>query len=252
MKTKILIALIFSTSLIFSQEKSSNTKTISGYLSGENYELVGATVKVKEKNKGVVTDKSGYYEIKVEVGQTLEYSFLGYISKETMVTDSDSVISIELSDEAVILDEVVLKSSVNSSEYLLDRKDRIIINQSYNYISQKRLLDLERKGAFDVIEVLLRVNPNFKRSFNRRTGFDQVQVGRGVNDANAIWNVDGIPYRDFIPSLDFKDIKYIAIMRGPYVHAGTLADNGTIIIKTGARMEKEKFENVKRKSSSYR
>ena len=97
--SRLLLILILTgfCSFIFSQEKH----TISGYVkdaeTGEA--LIGATVFLKEENKGAATNVYGFYSFTVESGSyQVKISFVGYKDFISVVDLKDDVrLNIELS-----------------------------------------------------------------------------------------------------------------------------------------------------------
>ena len=71
--------------------------------------LMSASVVVKGTTKGVSTDIDGKYTIEVSVGQTLEVSFMGYITQNVKVSiNTPATLNIALADEQKKLEEVVV------------------------------------------------------------------------------------------------------------------------------------------------
>ena len=69
--------------------------------------LIGVSVQIKEDSgKGTVTDLDGKFVIEASKGQTLVFSYIGYISQEVKITKS--VLNVELKENAELLDEVVV------------------------------------------------------------------------------------------------------------------------------------------------
>ena len=74
---------------------------------GTGEEVIGATVKVKGATGGVITDFDGKYKISCQVGQTLEFSFVGYKTKSVKVTKAGQL-NVVISEDANMLDQVVV------------------------------------------------------------------------------------------------------------------------------------------------
>lgn len=68
--------------------------------------LIGVSVQVKGSGKGTVTDLDGKFVVEASKGQTLVFSYIGYVSQDVKVTSS--VINVELKENAELLDEVVV------------------------------------------------------------------------------------------------------------------------------------------------
>lgn len=85
-----------------------NAQTVKGtVISGtDNEPLIGASVMVQGTKDGTVTDLDGNFTITAKNGQTLEVSYLGFITQKVKVTGS--VINVTLNEDKQSLDEVVV------------------------------------------------------------------------------------------------------------------------------------------------
>ena len=79
---KVIFLILISVGVLFAQEDSKEeTYTISGRIKDdENGEdLLGASIYIKELNKGTVSNNYGFYSITLPKGEyTLEDAYLGY------------------------------------------------------------------------------------------------------------------------------------------------------------------------------
>ncbi|GEL09518.1 CarboxypepD_reg-like domain-containing protein [Flavobacterium glycines] len=84
-------------------------KTITGTITDEkdNLPIPGATVQIKGKNSGVVTDFDGKYIIQAEKGEKLIFNMIGYNSYEAIVGNSNKI-NPKLSPTSDALNEVVV------------------------------------------------------------------------------------------------------------------------------------------------
>ncbi len=85
-----------------------NAQTVKGtVISGsDNEPLIGASVMVQGTKTGAVTDLDGNFTIEAKNGQTLEVSYLGFITQKVKVTGS--TINVTLNEDKQSLDEVVV------------------------------------------------------------------------------------------------------------------------------------------------
>ena len=85
-----------------------NAQTVTGtVISGsDNEPLIGASVMVQGTKIGAVTDLDGNFTIEAKEGQTLEVSYLGFVSQKIKV--KESVIHVSLQEDKHSLDEVVV------------------------------------------------------------------------------------------------------------------------------------------------
>lgn len=97
--------------------------TVNGYVrDGANgEELLGATVFVKERQNGVITNGYGFYSVTLPPGEyTFLFSFIGYETVErTISLTKNESINITLSEETQNLDEVVVTA---------ERPDENVVN----------------------------------------------------------------------------------------------------------------------------
>lgn len=88
---------------------NSTEKTITGIITDEkdNLPIPGATIQIKGKNSGVVTDFDGKYTIGAEKGEKLIFNMIGYNSHEAIVGNSNKM-NTKLSPANASLNEVVV------------------------------------------------------------------------------------------------------------------------------------------------
>lgn len=104
------------------------TKKITGNVSDAMGPIIGATVKVKGTKNAAVTDFDGNYTLNVGAGQTVEVTYVGYITK-TFKVGGQSKYDITLAEDNNSLDEVVVvgygtmkKSDISGSSVSLGEK----------------------------------------------------------------------------------------------------------------------------------
>jgi hypothetical protein len=103
MRTFLLLLFVtFGTLQIQSQ-----TKIISGIVSDDLGSLVGVNIRVKGETKVTVTDFYGKYSIEAQVGDILEYSFIG-MKTESRTIGLSNIINVTMSDDQNVLEMVVV------------------------------------------------------------------------------------------------------------------------------------------------
>lgn len=109
---KIFGATLWCLLFFFSLHGQSTEYTLSGYVrdSASGEALIGATVFIKETQKGVITNDYGFFSLKVPNDKfTLVIKYLGYITQEqSFQITKDVKVIIELQQEAVTTEEVVI------------------------------------------------------------------------------------------------------------------------------------------------
>ncbi|WP_136480726.1 SusC/RagA family TonB-linked outer membrane protein [Cognatitamlana onchidii] len=93
----------------FAFTATAQEKTITGTVTGEadGMPLPGVNVIIKGSTSGTSTDFDGNYSIDVTEGATLVFSYIGYISKEILVSSGVNI-NVSLSEDVSALDEVVV------------------------------------------------------------------------------------------------------------------------------------------------
>ena len=105
-KQSMLIVLFFTMQAVFG---TLSAKSVTGRVTSatDGEPLIGATVQIQGSKEGVVTDIQGNYAINAEQGQTLVFSYVGYLSKSVRV-DGGNTIDVILEEDRQSLDDVVV------------------------------------------------------------------------------------------------------------------------------------------------
>lgn len=199
--------------------------------------LPGAGLVIKGTTTGGMTDQDGKFRIQAEPGQTLVVSFLGFLSREELITGSAEELRIVLEQDSRYLDEVVITgalgieraarevgggSQVLSSAVLNQGKT---VNPIFGMTSKVAGL---RINMYDSkVDPQVRILMRGNRSLSRSSGID----GRGANE--PIYVVDGVPVPS-ISRLNPNDIESITVLKGANAAAlyGSEGVNGAIMITT--------------------
>ena len=81
---------------------------VTGVVTDESGEpLIGVTVLVKGGSQGSVTDLEGKFTLVANVGDVLQFSYIGYVSQEVKLKDL-KLLRVVLREDANLLDEVVV------------------------------------------------------------------------------------------------------------------------------------------------
>ena len=149
--------------------------------------IIGATVKVRGAQMGVVTDIDGKFSLKTSVGSVLTVSYIGYKTQDIKVQEGGSL-NIKLEPESKQLNEVVvtalgIKRSQKALSYNVQQvtSDELIRNKDANFINS-----LAGKVA----------GVNINTSSAGVGGASKV-VMRGAKaieqSSNALYVIDGVP-----------------------------------------------------------
>ena len=109
LRESIILGVFFSL-FFLSHFASSQTSLIKGVVtSGDQDEPVpGALVVVKGTQRGTVSENDGSFSIEASVNETLVISFIGFTTKEVVITDPSQEIRVNLEMDESELDEVVV------------------------------------------------------------------------------------------------------------------------------------------------
>ncbi len=244
------LLLAFSMQFSFAQEK-----TVSGTVSdASGMPLPGATVVVKGTSRGTSTDFDGKYSFKASVGETLDFSFVGYKTISVKVAASN-VINATLKDDTA-LDEVVVTGAfgVKKQEKAVTYAAQSIKGEAMTEAREANLVNA-LSGKIAGVQVT---------SSSGSVGSSARVVLRGASSITGnnqpLFVIDGVPYdntnygnadssggRDLpngAASVNPDDIESINVLKGPTAAAlyGLRASNGVILITTKSGKGKGKFE----------
>ncbi|WP_166386760.1 TonB-dependent receptor [Polaribacter sp. 11A2H] len=161
--------------------------TLKGKVVDEHNEsLPGATILVKENNKGTSTDFDGKFQLNLLKGDyTIQVSFIGYntVSKEIHL-DKNNEIEFTLVPNATVLEEVLVSAvRVNAD-----------VPVTFSNLSKK---EIATRNLGQDIPILLNYMPSVVSSSDAGAGVGYTYMSvRGSNGERINVTVNGIPYND--------------------------------------------------------
>lgn len=233
-------------------------RTVTGTIVSEDSKtpLSGVTIRVKGTRRIVTTDANGKFSIKLNPGETLQVSYVGYTTQEVKPGDSGNVgISLKTADNTmgeVVVTAMDIKRSPRSLGYSaqgVTGKD-IAETQRENFVNslQGRVAGLTitpttgQAGASSQIVL---------RGFNSLTGnnqplfivdgiiLDNSTVNETSNGGSGLGLASDRPnrnndYTNRIADLNPSDIEAVTVLKGPEATAlyGSQASAGAIVITT--------------------
>ncbi|TRX71583.1 SusC/RagA family TonB-linked outer membrane protein [Carboxylicivirga sp. M1479] len=221
-KMLFVLVMLFSFSAIQAQVISV-TGTVTD--SSDGMPLPGVTVAVKGTTNGTITMPDGTYNIEVESGQVLIYSFIGYTSQETIVTGSP--INISLVEETFDMDEVVVIG------YGVQRKE-----DKTGAVAQVTSEELVRGAIQDPVQSIQGKTAGVsvtKTGGDPNAGFSVKIRGASGFDSNTqpLYVIDGVPGVD-PTTIAPEDIETFNVLKDAASTAiyGSQGANGVVIIST--------------------
>lgn len=190
----------------------------------QNEPIIGASVLEKGTNNGVITDIDGNYQLSVQQGATLMFSFIGYVSQEHLV--SGATLNIVMEEDVQSLDEVVVIG------YGVQRKSSLT-----GAVSSVKSEDMEARTITRPEQALQGKTAGVQvLSASARPGASpQVRI-RGISSngpSDPLYVVDGRIATN-IGGLDPNDIESMEVLKDGASAAiyGAAAGNGVVLITT--------------------
>jgi iron complex outermembrane receptor protein len=223
MKNKLLKKLMLSVALLCGS--FIYAQSVSGTVSDASGPLPGVNVLIKGTATGTVTDFDGNFQINANNGDTLVFSFIGYLTQELVV--SSSTMNVTLEEDAAQLDEVVVvgygsttKKEITSAVTKVSEEEfnRGTINAPEQLLQGKVAgLSIYNKGG----------NPN-EESVIRLRGISTV----GSN-AQPLIVIDGVIGAS-LNNVDPSDIDSMTVLKDGSAAAiyGSRGSSGVIIVTT--------------------
>ncbi|NHA02503.1 SusC/RagA family TonB-linked outer membrane protein [Mucilaginibacter sp. HC2] len=197
---------------------------------GNGSPLPGATIKIKDGPALATTDSKGEFEINNVADSTiLQVSFVGYLTKEITVTNSNYLI-IALDSGSNQLNEV----SIVSTGYQTIPKERA--TGSFVQIDNSLI---NRSVSTNILDRLNGVTSGLTFNNNNAHQFQQATIeirGRATlfSNPNPLVIIDNFPYDGDLNNINPNDIENITILKDAAAASawGSRSGNGVIVITT--------------------
>lgn len=214
---------------------SAQTHTVTGSITdaADGEPLIGASVMVKETKAGVVTDAEGRFSIKLNQGQTLVVSYIGYTAKNVKYTGQPKL-DVALTAENSTLDEVVVVGYG-----VMKRSD---ITGSVVSVGEK---DIKKSVITSVDQALQGRAAGVQVTQNSGSPGGGISVAiRGVNSLNGnepLYVIDGVAIdgqtngnSSALSTINPGDIVSMEVLKDASATAiyGSRASNGVVLITT--------------------
>ena len=205
---------------------------------GETLPGVSILAKDGDRTYGTTTDMNGKYQIKVNQGATLEFSFIGFATQKVKV-GTGNVINITLEPENKLLDEVVVIGYGT-----VKKKDLL------GSISTVKEDALAERVSGNVVESMRGLTSGVKITSSGQPGSNANITIRGLGSLtnnNPLFIIDGA-YGGSDLGVNVEDIESIQVLKDASSAAiyGSRAANGVVIITTKQGKEgdlKVKFDS---------
>lgn len=239
------IAYVFNNNYITFSKKTdegqgvSQTKKIAGKVVDDKGEpIIGVNVVEKGTTNGIITDIDGNYAIEIAKGKTLQFSFIGYITKEVVI-GGETTLNMKLTEDTQNLDEVVVIG------YGTAKKSDLA-----GSVVRADLGTLRESPNVSLGSALQGTVPGLNVGATSEAGKDPEMSIRGRTSISGSGSplivLDGIIFRGSMVDINPNDIESIDVLKDASAAAiyGSEASNGVILItsKTGKVMSKPTIE----------
>ena len=222
MKIKFLIVLLCSFAI---QNVIAQKEFKGSVVATDNSPLPGASIVVKGTINGVQTDLDGNFSIKATAGDVIVISYIGFKSKEIVLTNSDNY-KIILEEDVGQLDEIVVVGYGTQKKAILTSS-----------VSSVKGEDLAKEPVVNAVQALQGKAPGVQIVASDAPGQASTVVIRGLGTIqggrNPLYVVDGVLTNN-INNINTSDIKTMNVLKDAASLAiyGNRGANGVIIITT--------------------
>lgn len=203
-------------------------KTITGQvMDANNLPLPGATVLVKGSRTGTSTDFDGNYSLNASQGETLVFSYVGYVTKEIIIGVSTKV-NVSLQEDATALEEVVVVAYGTTTKEAFTGSAAVVKSESLELRSLTSPI-AAIEGNVSGVQFL---------SASGQPGSSPGIVIRGVGTLNGSTTpliiLDGVDFQGGLNQINQDDIESLTVLKDAASTSlyGSRAANGVIIITT--------------------
>lgn len=224
-----LFLFFLSTVVLFGQSDPIKVKgAVRDASTGET--LIGVSVLEKGTLNGSVTDIDGNYTLSVAPGNTLVFSYVGFESKEVVVTGE--ILNVELQLVQELLDEVVVVGYGIQRKSVVTAAISRVTAEELNTAKPSRIEDA-LKGKVSGVQIT---------QSSGQPGSDSKVRIRGIgtiNNSDPLYIVDGMAVDGGIAYLNPVDIESVEILKDAASAAiyGARAANGVILVTTKSGKE---------------
>ena len=223
MSPKSLIWLVFALISTVSMTSFGQSRSLKGTVTSveEKSGVPGVTIRVKGSSKGTLTDAQGAYSISVSGNEVLQFSMIGYTSKEVVVGNV-SELNVVLSQDEKQLQEVVVTA-------LGIKKDIRKIGVAIQTVDGASTIKAREPNAINALSgrvagLTIGSQPELLRKPNISL--------RG--SSTILYVVDGVPINSDTWNISPDDIETYSVLKGASASAlyGFRGKNGAILITT--------------------
>lgn len=218
--------LCFPASGVNAAPASQENLTVSGVVTSaaDQLPLIGVSVQVKGTSNGAITDLDGNYTVTVQPGQTLVFSYIGFVTQEVEITNQRTL-NIVMNEDSETLEEVVVVG------YGVQKK-KLVTGATVQVKGET----LAKMNTNSPLQAMQGQTPGVNISSTSGQPGEGMKVSiRGlgtVGNASPLYLIDGVG--GDISTLNPADIESIDVLKDAASAAiyGAQAANGVVLITT--------------------
>lgn len=206
-------------------------QTVKGHVTDSSGNpIYGVSIQIKGTTSGTLTDQNGNYQIEVDKDEVLQFSHLGYESKEIVVGEQVVVNIVLMPKDSKLTDIVVVGYGTQH------KRD---VTGSISSINEERLKSVPTSNILSAIQGQapgVDIQKNGGNSHPGATPSISIRGQRSLGASNdVLYIVDGAPYNStYINDLNPNDVVSVEVLKDASATAiyGSRGANGVILITT--------------------
>jgi TonB-linked SusC/RagA family outer membrane protein len=231
---KTVFVFLGAALLLLQGELCAQTMALKGKVSDAKGDpLAGVNVHIRNGLDGVATDIDGNYQMEVSAGQTVVFSYVGFITQEHAVTTGQPLLDVIMKEDFQSLDDVVVTAiGIKQQKRKLGYTTQQVGRES---LQEAQTMNLGN-ALTGRIAGLTVSNP---------TGlFQEPKIS--LRGKTPLIVLDGIPVETDFFDINSYNIESINVLKGPTASAlyGSRGKNGAILLTSGTAREEGLEVNI--------
>lgn len=218
--------------------------TVTGTVTDGTDPLPGVSVLVKGTTQGTQTDLEGKYTLDVPEDAALQFSFLGFVTREIPVA-GQTVINVALEEDPQQIGEVVvtefgMEKDIRKTSYSVQtvQGEDLVRANTANVVNALQgkvagvMINQGAGGPQSSSRIRIRGNSSLRNNTQPLFVIDGVLIQPGVTGADS-WGSNS-DFGNIMKDLNSDDFESVTVLKGSAASAlyGSQAQNGVVLIKT--------------------
>lgn len=226
LKTRLTLIIVLLLNItLFAQDGYVLSGTV---YDGSNLPIPGVNVFVVNTTRGTATDFDGNYQLSVENGEVLQFSYLGYVTQSVVISNQTELNVILVEDTNQLEEVVVIGYGTQKKSHLTGAISKIV-NEKLDQIAVSRIDDA-LVGQVSGVNIQATEGEAGSAPTIRIRG-----TGSVTGNSGPLVVVDGVVVDDdYLGSLDMNDVESFEVLKDAASGAiyGSRGGNGIIMITT--------------------